>query len=157
MGAILMVQVDNLTPIVTHSIESRELCYPWHPWYGRRPVWIHKVFVKSGRAVYQCSLEQNHEAWLLEIPQWMFESCACCRVDAHGAATEIGHQSHEARSRLICFDGSTHLQCSLHGLKTISHNGQTASIPGQESGFGASQTKNSEFFSTLLSQATYRR
>src|SRR6266851_486128 len=35
------------------------------------------------------------------------------RVHPYRAATEIGHQSHEARSRLTCFDGSTPLQCSL--------------------------------------------
>jgi len=63
----------------THSTDSREMRYPWHPWYGR-PVWIHGAFVKSGRAVYRCSLEQNHGARLFEIPQWMFESGACCRV-----------------------------------------------------------------------------
>ena len=63
----------------THSTESREMRYPWHPWYGR-PVWIHGAFVKSGRAVYRCSPEQNHGARLFEIPQWMFESGACCRV-----------------------------------------------------------------------------
>ena len=63
----------------THSTESREIRYPWHPWYGRS-VWIHGAFAKSGRAVYRCSLEQNHEARLFEIPQWMFESGACCRV-----------------------------------------------------------------------------
>src|SRR3974390_557085 len=35
------------------------------------------------------------------------------RVHSYGAAAEIGHQSHEARSRSTCFDGSTPLQCSL--------------------------------------------
>jgi len=68
----------------THSTESREVRYPWHPWYGR-PVWIHGAFVKGGQAVYRCSLEQNHEARLFEIPQWMFDSGACCRV--HRAET----------------------------------------------------------------------
>jgi len=63
----------------THSTESREIRYPWHPWYGRS-VWIHGAFVKGGQAVYRCSLEQNHEARLFEIPQWMFDSGACCRV-----------------------------------------------------------------------------
>jgi len=47
--------------------------------YGRG-VWIHGGLVKSGLALYGCSLEQNHEARLFEIPQWMFESGACCRV-----------------------------------------------------------------------------
>jgi len=66
----------------THSTESREIRYPWHPWYGR-PVWIHRAFVKAGQAVYRCSLEQDLEGPLLEIPQWMLDSGACCRV--HGA------------------------------------------------------------------------
>ena len=63
----------------THSTELREIRYPWHPWYGR-PVWVHGAFVKSGRFLYRCSLEQDHEARLFEIPQWMFELGACCRV-----------------------------------------------------------------------------
>ena len=63
----------------THSTESRELLYPWHPWYGRS-LWIHGALVKSGRVVYRCSLEAQQKAPLLEIPQWMFESTGCCRV-----------------------------------------------------------------------------
>ncbi len=66
----------------THSTELREVRYPWHPWYGR-PVWIHGAFVKSGWALYRCSLEQNHEARLFEIPQSMFDSGVCSdRLDA---------------------------------------------------------------------------
>jgi hypothetical protein len=82
MRSILVVQVDNLIPIVltnTHSTESREIFYQWHPWYGRS-VWIHGAMVKSGRAVFRCSLEPTREARLFEIPQWMFESGVCCRV-----------------------------------------------------------------------------
>jgi hypothetical protein len=63
----------------THSTELRDIRYPWHPWYGR-PVWIHGAFVKAGQGVYRCSLEQNLEGRLFEIPQWMFDSGACCRV-----------------------------------------------------------------------------
>jgi hypothetical protein len=63
----------------THSTELGEIRYPWHPWYGR-PVWIHGAFVKAGQGVYRCSLEQNLEGRLFEIPQWMFDSGACCRV-----------------------------------------------------------------------------
>ena len=89
----------------THSTESREIRYPWHPWYGR-PVWIHEAFVKGGQAVYRCSLEQNHEARLFEIPQWMFDSGACCRVHrAENAAVDCATLLdlklllHRARSR----------------------------------------------------------
>jgi hypothetical protein len=63
----------------THSTESREIRYPWHPWCGQA-VWIHRTVVKSGRILYRCSLDQNREARLFEVPQWMFESGACCRV-----------------------------------------------------------------------------
>jgi len=63
----------------THSTELREIRYPWHPWRGRS-VWIYGAFVKSGWALYRCSLEQNQKARLFEIPQWMFDSGACCRV-----------------------------------------------------------------------------
>ena len=62
-----------------HNTESRQLRYAWHPWFGR-PVWIHRTLVKSGRPVYRCSLEENQEAPLIEIPQWMFEPDSCCRV-----------------------------------------------------------------------------
>jgi len=60
----------------THNTESREIHYLRHPWCGRS-VWIHGKVVKGGRGVYRCSLEQNHEARLFEVPQWMFESGAC--------------------------------------------------------------------------------
>jgi hypothetical protein len=63
----------------THSSEVREIRYPWHPWYGRA-VCIHGALVKGGQALYHCSLEQNHQAPLFQIPQWMFESGACCRM-----------------------------------------------------------------------------
>jgi hypothetical protein len=63
----------------THSNESREVRYPWHPWYGR-PVVVHEAFTRNGRAVFRCGIEENPGARLLEIPQWMFDSVACCRV-----------------------------------------------------------------------------
>ena len=62
----------------TDSTESREIRYPWHPWCGRS-VWIHRTVVKGGRTLYRCSPNQNHEARLFEVPQWMFESDACCQ------------------------------------------------------------------------------
>ena len=42
----------------THSIESREVCYPWHPWY-RRSAWIYETLVKNGQAVFRCSIEET--------------------------------------------------------------------------------------------------
>ena len=66
-GPVLLVQVDNLVPIVLNC--ERSVSVASVIW---RPVWIHGAFVESERAVYRYSLEQNHEARLLEIPQRMF-------------------------------------------------------------------------------------
>jgi len=63
----------------THNIESREVSYFWHPWYART-VAVHETFTRNGRAVFQCGLDEQPGARLLEIPQWMFDSVACCRM-----------------------------------------------------------------------------
>ena len=91
----------------THSSEVREIRYPWHPWYGRA-VCIHGALVKGGQALYHCSLEQNHQAPLFQIPQWMFESGACCRmhraeepaVDC-AALRDLRRLLHHTRSRSV--------------------------------------------------------
>jgi hypothetical protein len=63
----------------THNIESREVSYLWHPWCARA-VAVHETFTRNGRAVFQCGLDDKPGARLLEIPQWMFDSVACCRM-----------------------------------------------------------------------------
>ena len=63
----------------THNIESREVLYPWHPWYARA-VAVHESFTRNGRAVFRCGLDEEPGARFLEIPQWMFDSVACCRM-----------------------------------------------------------------------------
>jgi hypothetical protein len=63
----------------THSNESREVRYPWHPWHARA-VTVHEAFTRNGRAVCRCSVDGNPGVRLLEIPQWMFDSVACCRM-----------------------------------------------------------------------------
>ena len=40
----------------TYRIESREVRYPWHPWYGRA-VGIDRVVVGGGGAVFRCRVE----------------------------------------------------------------------------------------------------
>jgi len=57
----------------------REVRYLWHPWYARA-VAVHETFTRNGRAVFQCGLDEKPGARLLEIPQWMFDSVACCRM-----------------------------------------------------------------------------
>ena len=63
----------------THSIDPRELRYPWHPWHGR-PVFIRGVSERAGRAVFHCSLDATIGVRLLEIPQWMFDAAAVCLI-----------------------------------------------------------------------------
>jgi hypothetical protein len=61
----------------THNTESREVCYPWRPWYGRSAE-ICESLVKNGQAVFRCGVEENQEARRLEVPQWMFDPPTCC-------------------------------------------------------------------------------
>ena len=63
----------------THNTESREVCYPWHPWFGRS-VAVYEVLVKCGRSVYRCGFEEERTRRSVEIPTWMFEPAACCRL-----------------------------------------------------------------------------
>src|SRR5262249_45585847 len=61
----------------THSIEAREVRYPWHPWYGRT-VWVYQSLKKHGRGILRCRVEQDVRVGLLELPEWMFETAAGC-------------------------------------------------------------------------------
>jgi hypothetical protein len=62
-----------------HSSKSREVHYPWHPWHTRA-VTVHEAFIKNGRAVFRCGIDEKPGARLLEIQQWMFDSVACWRT-----------------------------------------------------------------------------
>jgi hypothetical protein len=63
----------------THSTDSREVCYQWHPWYGRT-VWIYES--RSGREhlSFRCGLEPTQHSKSLEIPQWMLEAACCSNI-----------------------------------------------------------------------------
>src|ERR1700761_2439774 len=63
----------------THSIDSRELRYPWHPWHGRQ-VWIQRTSARGCVPVFQCSLDPGSGKRLLEIPQWMFDASVVCLI-----------------------------------------------------------------------------
>ena len=65
----------------THIRDFREICYQWHPWHGHR-VWVHASLVKRGRAVARCSLEDVQPCRVLELPLWMLDVAACCKVRA---------------------------------------------------------------------------
>jgi hypothetical protein len=63
----------------THIRERREICYPWHPWHGRK-VWVHTTLIKRGRAVAHCSLEDVQPFRVLEVPLWMLDVAVCCKI-----------------------------------------------------------------------------
>ena len=66
----------------THSIvfESRRLCYPWHPWYGRS-VLTRKAGGAHADVAYFCKLpEAPLHAMLVEIPKWMFDAAPCATM-----------------------------------------------------------------------------
>ena len=60
----------------THNTAFREVCYPWHPWFGRT-VAVYEVLVKQGQSVCRCGLEEDRSRLAVEIPAWMFEAAAC--------------------------------------------------------------------------------
>ena len=62
-----------------HITEAREVCYPWHPWYGR-VVAIREVLTKGHQTVVHCCLEPDEGGKALEVPQWMLEQAVCCTM-----------------------------------------------------------------------------
>ena len=50
-----------------------------HPWFGRS-VAVYEVLVKYGRSVCRCGFEEERTRRSVEIPTWMFEPAACCRL-----------------------------------------------------------------------------
>lgn len=63
----------------THSTESREVLYPWHPWFGR-VVWIYRTRLNHGRMVAHCGLKPLLEGRGVEVPLWMFDIGVCCQM-----------------------------------------------------------------------------
>ncbi len=62
-----------------HITDTRELLYRWHCWYGR-PVYIFGTVTRGEHVFLRCALDRGESGRLLEVPQWMFEATACCRM-----------------------------------------------------------------------------
>src|SRR5262245_13100387 len=60
----------------THIRDLREICYPWHPWYGRT-VAVRTELVRHGQAIAHCSLQDVQTDRGLEVPLWMFDIAVC--------------------------------------------------------------------------------
>src|SRR3954453_12393107 len=63
----------------THGTESREVHYPWHPWFGRKVIVVEGVR-RSHLSVFRCRLEDDESGRALELPQWMLDRAACTRT-----------------------------------------------------------------------------
>jgi hypothetical protein len=62
-----------------HITDTRELLYRWHCWYGQ-PVYIFGTVTRGAEVFLRCALDRGESGRLLEVPQWMFEATACCRM-----------------------------------------------------------------------------
>jgi hypothetical protein len=60
----------------THNTESREVRYPWHPWFGRM-VTVYEAVTKGGHSLCRCGVDDQRNARSVEVPAWMFEPAAC--------------------------------------------------------------------------------
>ena len=74
---------DSAIPLQkTHSIafEPRQVCYPWHRWYGRS-VLTRKAGGAHAEVAFLCKLpEAPLDAMLVEIPRWMFDAAHCATL-----------------------------------------------------------------------------
>jgi hypothetical protein len=60
----------------THNTESREVRYPWHPWFARM-VTVYEAVTKGGHSLCRCGVDDQRNDRSVEVPAWMFEPAAC--------------------------------------------------------------------------------
>jgi hypothetical protein len=70
----------------THSTESRQVRYPWHPWFGRA-VTVSEAPTRCGQRVCQCGFDDSQNDRSLEVPAWMLESAKCDHLRLAGTPT----------------------------------------------------------------------
>ena len=66
----------------THNIafDSRQVCYPWHRWYGRS-VLTRRAGGAHADVAFLCKLpDAALDAMLVEIPKWMFDAAHCATL-----------------------------------------------------------------------------
>jgi hypothetical protein len=95
-----MDKLKATTSLTQGVTESRVVLYRWHPWSGRS-AYIFGAFTKGEQAVFRCTLEPADVARSLEVPQWMFDAAACCRVALVEAAS-VNVETLRAFDRLLC-------------------------------------------------------
>lgn len=66
------------------TFDLREVCYPWHRWFGR-DIETRRASSMHYENAYLCKLpEASPHTMLVEVPKWMFDSAECgsMRIDA---------------------------------------------------------------------------
>jgi hypothetical protein len=63
----------------THHLtfESKQLLYPWHPWYGREVLTRKATGPYSEQSLWCRLPDDAPNGLLVAIPRWMFDSAAC--------------------------------------------------------------------------------
>jgi hypothetical protein len=62
------------------SFQPRQLCYRWHPWYGRS-VLTRRAGGLHAEIAYFCKLpDAASDVMLVEIPRWMFDTAQCATM-----------------------------------------------------------------------------
>ena len=90
------VHCDTTQQRNTHIRDLREICYPWHPWHGRK-VWVRASLVRRGRAVMYCCLEEVETCRTLEVPFWMLDVASCCKTRTSTTAFASVHALRELK------------------------------------------------------------
>src|SRR5207253_1523651 len=154
----------------THSIESQEVRYRWHPWYGRT-VWIHEDLEKNGEGIRRCRGENNVKARPLELPAWMFDEERCRSMEIRSAArvdckalqrlkellkqrkSQTGRDGVvEGQHRLGGADAEASKSLSTSTAGSISSHGEEAGLAKPTIG---NSTKNAEAFGATV-ESTWR-
>jgi hypothetical protein len=97
MRAMLVVQVDNATPIVLRLEKSG--MRGRHPWFGRTAM-VYEALTKGGFAVCRCGFDDQRNDRSLEVPAWMFEPAACDRLRLTGTPIVDCHALAELKTLL---------------------------------------------------------
>ena len=74
-----LVSCCTTTQQKTHGTEL-EVCYRWHPWFGRRVTLI-RTLQKQAIDAVQVELEQDGRTWSVELPSWMLDRVACAGME----------------------------------------------------------------------------
>ena len=152
---------DTRGPSKTHSIESQEVQYLWHPWYGRT-VCIHEELEKNSEGIRRCRDENNVNARPLELPAWMFDEERCRSMEIRSAARvdckalqrlkellkqrksqTCGDCVVEGQHRLGGADAEASESLSTSAAGSISSQGEEAGLAKPTTG---DSTKNAETF-----------